>query len=296
MTTLRTRLAALRPAQWVKNVPVAAPLLFGHRLAEPEARLDTLGTLVAFCAVASAGYLVNDVRDRDADRAHPRRARRPVARGDVPPGEALAAAALLAGGTLAVAAWRLPAGVAAVLAGYLALSLAYSFGLKRLAPLGVAVVAAGFVARVLAGAYAARVTPSPWLLALVGVLALALAVSKREAEARRVKVVGGAVAAGGPGGPNPRALAGATDALLLASWLGYVAYGLDPATVALHHTRLLPLTALPVAAALVRFRSRLRADRTGLGPAELTATDPVLLLLGVVWAVACALVVGAGTG
>ncbi len=296
MIPLGPRFAALRPAQWVKNVPVAAPLLFGHRLGDPAARLDTLGTLLAFCAVASAGYLVNDVRDASADRAHPRRASRPVARGDVPPGEALVGAALLAGVALAAAAWLLPAGVAGVLAGYLALSFAYSLGLKRIAPLAVLVVATGFVARVLAGAFAARVTPSPWLLALVGVLAFALVVSKREAEARRAEAEGGAVDAGCVGGPTPHALARATDALLLASWLGYVAYGLDPATVALHGTRLLPLTALPVAAALLRFRGRLRADRTGLGPAELTATDPVLLLLGALWAVSCAVVVGAGAG
>jgi len=284
MIPLGPRFAALRPAQWVKNVPVAAPLLFGHRLGDPAARLDTLGTFVAFCAVASAGYLVNDVRDASGDRGHPLRASRPVARGDLPPREALATAALLAAATLAAAAWLLPSGVAAVLAGYLALSLAYSLGLKRVAPLAVVVVAVGFVTRVLAGAYAARVAPSPWLLALVGVLALALAVAKREAEARRL------------GATTPRGLVRATDGLLLASWLGYVAYGLDPATVALHGTRLLPLTALPVAAALLRFRGRLRADRTGRGPAELTATDPVLLLLGVLWAASCAVVVGAGTG
>lgn len=282
MTGPRTRLAALRPAQWVKNAPVAAPLIFGHRFADPAARVDTLGALVAFCAVASAGYLVNDVRDRDADRVHPRRALRPVARGDLGPRDALATAGVLSGLALGASAWLLPPGVAAVLAGYLALSLAYSFGLKRIPPLAVLVVATGFVARVLAGAYAARVEPSPWLLGLVGVLALALAVSKREAEARRLA------------GSAPPALARATDALLLASFLGYVAYGLDPAIVALHRTNLLPLTALPVAAALVRFRARLRGDRTGLGPAELTSTDPVLLLLGVLWAAACAVLVGTG--
>lgn len=288
MIPLGPRLAALRPAQWVKNVPVAAPLLFGHRLGEPQARLDALGAFVAFCAVASAGYLVNDLRDRAADRVHPRRAHRPVARGDVGPREALAIAALLAGVALVAASACLPAGVDAVLAGYLALSLSYSLGLKRIAPLRILVVAAGFVARVLAGAYAARVAPSPWLLALVGVLALALAVAKREGEARRA--AGEAGAAGAP----PRTLARATDALLLASFLGYLAYGFDPATVALHGTHLLPLTAAPVAAALLRFRARLRADRTGLGPAELTATDPVLLLLGVLWAVSCAAIVAAG--
>ena len=281
MIPLGPRLAALRPAQWVKNVPVAAPLLFGHRLADPAARLDTLGTFVAFCAVASAGYLVNDVRDRVADRHHPRRSHRPVARGDLGVGAALAIAAVLATTALSAAAWLLPRGVALVLAGYLALSLSYSLALKRFAPLAVVVVAIGFVARVLAGAHAARVAPSPWLLVLVGVLALALAVSKREAEARRVA------------GSAPSTWMRATDALLLAALLGYVAYGLDPATVRLHGTRWLPLTALPVAAALFRFRTRLRADATGRGPAEHVASDPVLLGLGVLWAVACALVVGA---
>ncbi len=282
MTTLPARLVALRPAQWVKNVPVGAPLLFGHRLGDPAARLATLWTFFAFCAVASAGYLVNDVRDLTSDRVHPRRRARPVARGDVGPCEALVTASVLAAAALTCALALLPPGVAAVLGGYLALSLAYSLALKRSPPLAVLAVSLGFVARVLAGAHAARVPPSPWLLALVGVLALALAVGKREAEARRLAR------------PAARTLSRGTDLLLLAAWLGYLAYGLSPATIALHGTRALPLTSLPVAAALLRFRARLRADATGLGPAELIGKDPLLLALGAAWVASCALAVTGG--
>lgn len=272
MNAPRDALAALRPAHWLKNAPVLAGLVFGGRIADGTAVRSVGLTFAAFCLVASAGYLVNDVVDRDADRAHPVRRLRPVAAGVLSPRAAclLAVVLALAGGALALAT---PSGARVCLAAYAALTTTYTFVWKRVPTLGSPAVASGFVLRALAGAEAAGVPPSPWLLVLTGVLALALVVGKREAEARRRD------------GEAAGALARTTDALLLASALGYLAYGFSPDTIALHATRWLPLTALPVMLALGRYRARLRASREGLGPAEIVARDPVLLALGVVWAV-----------
>lgn len=275
--TLRALASSSRPAHAWKNVPVAAAAVFGGRLGDPAAVRSVVACFVAFCLVASAGYLVNDVRDLAADRAHPVRRSRAIARGDVPVPTALATAAVLGAAGLALA-WTLSTrAAAAVLAAYGATTLVYTFAGKRIAAVAVAMIAAGFVLRVLAGAFAASVAPSPWLLGLTAVLALALAIAKRESEDRRVH------------GESGAALRRGTDTLLALSLCGYVAYALAPDTVALHGTRALVWTAVPVGAALVRFRARLRADRTGAGPAELVARDPLLLALGAAWIVACAL-------
>lgn len=273
--TVRPLVAAMRPVQWLKNVPVLAPMAFGHRLHEPAVLASVAACAAAFCLVASAGYLVNDVVDRRADAAHPLRRTRPVAAGTLPVAHAAAAAAGLYavgfGTALAASTGR----AVLVLAAYAGLTALYTLAAKRSAVAGPLVVAAGFVMRVLAGAFAAPVAPSPWLLGLTGGLALALAVAKREAERRRADGEASAVA---------RRL---TDALLAAVAVAYLAYTLAPATVALHGTRRLALTAVPVALALARFRQRLRADRSGAGPAEVVARDPALLALGAAWVAGC---------
>jgi 4-hydroxybenzoate polyprenyltransferase len=269
-------LRALRPAHWLKNVPVGAALLFGHRWGDAGARSAVAGTFLAFCAAASAGYLVNDVVDRQADRAHPLRRARPVASGTLAAGAALAAAFVLGAGSLAAAAALLPAGVAAALGAYLALSLGYTFALKRVAVLSVVTLAVGFVVRVAAGAAAAGVAASPWLLALTALLALSLAVAKRAAGAARERA---------EGAPALRRIA---QGLLALAALGYLGYTQAPDTVALHGTRALGWTAIPVAAALWRFAALLRRETAGRGPAEITASDPCLLLLGAAWVAACA--------
>ncbi len=277
---MRTRalLRALRPAQWLKNVPVGAGLLFGGRAGDPAAALAAAAAFVAFCGAARAGYLVNDVVDRAADAAHPRKRARPIASAEVPPRAAVAAAVVLFATALAGGFAALPVGAAGALCGYVALTLGYTFGLRRIPGAGPVVVAGGFVLRVLAGALAVAVAPSPWLLSLTAVLALALATAKREAEARRER------------GEAPSAHRRTTDVLLLAAAAGYLAYALWPSTVRLHGTRALAWTAIPVATALWRFRVLLRREREGRGPAEIVACDVALLALGALWIAACAAV------
>jgi 4-hydroxybenzoate polyprenyltransferase len=282
VTRARSRLAALfravRPAHAWKNVPVLAPLLFGGRAGDPSARVAAAVAFASFCAVASAGYLANDVHDAPEDRRHPRKRERPVASGALSPAAALAAAVALLVAGLGAAALVLPPSAAAAIAVYGALSATYTLLLSRTPWLGVAAVVLGFVLRVVSGALAVEVAPSPWLVGLTALLAAALAVAKRESEARRVH------------GDAGRAARGPTDALLLATAAGYLLYTQAPATVALHGTRALGVSAVPVALALARFRARLRREREGRGPAEIVATDPVVLGLGALWAVACAAV------
>lgn len=176
--------AALRPSEWVKNAFVLAPLMFGGRFDETDAVVRGLAVAVAFCAVSSAGYIVNDVLDAEADRRHPVKRRRPIASGELAVAPAIAlAAALAAAGVAAAAAVDLGAG--AVLAGYGLLTAAYSVTLKHLVILDVMTIGACFLLRVEAGALAVDVTASEWLLFCTAMLALFLGFTKRRQEALR---------------------------------------------------------------------------------------------------------------
>jgi 4-hydroxybenzoate polyprenyltransferase len=179
----RAWLRAARPHQWAKNALLFVPILAAHAWSDLTAlRATTLG-FIAFCLCASGTYLLNDLLDLEADRAHPRKRLRPFASGLLHPGAGLAASALLAL-TAFVLAWITAPLLCALLAFYAVLSLSYSFRIKRLVMLDVIVLAALYTLRLIAGAVAARVEASFWLLAFSMFLFLSLALVKRCAELR----------------------------------------------------------------------------------------------------------------
>jgi len=178
---MKDLLASLRPGQWVKNFFVFAAPLFGKVLFQREPALRTAAAFGVFCLLSGALYLVNDILDAESDRAHPRKARRPIAAGRLRPGPAWAWAAGLGLTGLAASA-ALDGRLFLAAAAYVLLQTAYSLGLKRAVILDVFIVASGFVLRVAAGGFAAGVTPSSWLLVCTSLLALLVAVGKRRHE------------------------------------------------------------------------------------------------------------------
>ena len=153
----------MRPEQWLKNGFVLAPIVFSGLIFDSDAWLRILLAAAAFCAASSATYLINDVIDREADRAHPVKRQRPIAAGAVSPAAAGSAAAVLVSAAVAVAV-GLGGWFPLVLIGYVVLVLLYSAVLKHAVFLDVLVVAAGFVLRVVGGAVAIEVPVSRWLL------------------------------------------------------------------------------------------------------------------------------------
>ncbi len=174
-------LVSARPTQWTKNLVVFAGLIFGERLLDPQAVGTATLAFAAFCVLSSAVYLINDVRDREADRLHPVKSRRPIASGALAPGAAVGAAAVLAGAGLTAAFW-IGAWFGAVALAYLSLLAAYTATLKHHVILDVLTLSGGFVLRAAGGAVAIDVPVSRWLLLLTMLLALFLALSKRRAE------------------------------------------------------------------------------------------------------------------
>ncbi len=172
---------ALRPAQWVKNLLVFVPLLTAHRLGDGASIAESAVAFVAFCAAASAGYVVNDLVDRENDCAHPRKRHRPFASGELGPGIGYLMIAMLAAAALLLALW-LPRPFQMTLSGYVVLTAMYSLRLKRMLLIDVVVLAALYTLRIIAGTTAIDVVLSPWLLAFSMFVFFSLALMKRSSE------------------------------------------------------------------------------------------------------------------
>lgn len=177
----RAWLRALRPHQWLKNLLVFVPLLTAFLVNDPGAVLAALLAFVAFGCVASGGYLVNDLLDLSADRRHPTKHLRPFASGELKAASGVAAAVALFAAGLGIAALVAPA-LAAWLAAYGLLTLAYSLFIKRQAVFDLIALAALYTIRILAGGAAVGVEVSFWLLAFSVFLFFSLATVKRCAE------------------------------------------------------------------------------------------------------------------
>ncbi|MCU1135966.1 UbiA family prenyltransferase [Stenotrophomonas maltophilia] len=178
-------LKALRPHQWLKNLLVFVPLLTAHRFLEAPAVADALLAFAAFSLCASGVYVLNDLLDLDADRRHPRKRHRPFAAGRLPLLHGLVAGPLLTLCGLAVALACSPA-FAAVLAGYYALTVAYSLRLKRIVMLDVVLLASLYTLRIIGGTVAIGAELSFWLLAFSMFIFLSLALLKRYTELHAV--------------------------------------------------------------------------------------------------------------
>jgi hypothetical protein len=174
---------SLRPAQWTKNLLVFAGLLFSGQVDEGPQVLDAVLVFISFCAISSAGYLFNDLRDVEHDRRHPEKRHRPIAAGELAPGAAAAWAVALAAVAVAIPLAAVDAEAAGLVALYGAITVAYSLVLKRLVIIDVMTIASLFLLRVIAGAVAVEAQASEFLLLCTGMLALFLGFTKRRQEA-----------------------------------------------------------------------------------------------------------------
>jgi len=189
---IKDLLLLARPRHWIKNLIVLFPVIFAMRMADPQAWLSAGIAVAAFCLVASAVYIVNDVRDREKDRQHPNKKDRPLAAGRVTVPAALFEAALFFVAGLIVG-WVVTPLVCAVALAYVVLQVSYTFGLKRKMLVDVMCIALGFVLRAAAGAVAIRVMVSPWLVVCTFTICMFLGFCKRRNE---LATLGGHVQAG----------------------------------------------------------------------------------------------------
>lgn len=286
MTLLPAYVRLIRPHQWIKNGFVFLGVVFGQGWEDPTLIAGAIGLFAAFCLVSSAIYVVNDIADRDADRLHPAKRDRPLARGEIGVGPALALGAALAIAGLALAAAVSPVAAGTAVA-YIALNLAYSAGLKRIAILDVFMISAGFMLRILAGTVGLGIEPSRWLLLCGLMLTLFLGFCKRRAE-----LVG---LSSGPDADESTgqriALDGYSRSMLdllitvsvAGAAIGYALYTVDPATIALHRTDRLIFTLPFVLYGLFRYVKIVYSDGGGGDPARDMLRDLHLAVATVGW-------------
>ena len=193
--------ASLRAPEWIKNLLVFAGLLFSGKVDESAQVLDASLAFVAFCAISSAGYLFNDLRDADHDRLHPEKRHRPIAAGELAPGTAAAAAVALTVFAVALAAAGVSIEVAGLVALYGVITVAYSLVLKRIVIIDVMTISSLFILRVVAGAIAVEARASEFLLVCTGMLALFIGFTKRRQEAMQESMPD-ASSASPPGAPG----------------------------------------------------------------------------------------------
>ncbi len=279
-------LRTMRPRQWTKNLLVlAAPLASGTVL-EPSVLGPTLLALALFCAAASGVYLLNDVRDVEEDRRHPRKRTRPVAAGVVPVPVAVAAGALLLTGAVACAAVLARPALTAVIACYVAISVAYSWALKDQPVIDLAAVASGFVLRGVAGGAAAGIPLSQWFILVAAFGALFMVAGKRYAE----------LVALGEHSQTRRSLSEYSASYLRFVWSLSAGVACTAYCLWAFEMRTgdgVPWTTISIAPfVLALLRYAVDVDRGLAGePEEIVLRDRVLLLLGLLWVAAIGLAV-----
>jgi 4-hydroxybenzoate polyprenyltransferase len=280
---------SLRPSQWTKNFFIFFGLLFGQRLLDPHAIGQSVAAFLIFCALAGVVYLVNDVADRDADRLHPIKRRRPIASGAVSPELAIATAVVLLVGAL-TAAWILRPQFCAVAMVYVALQALYSGPLKHIVIIDVLTISIGFVLRAVAGAVVIDVPISQWLLILTILLALFLALSKRRHEL--------VLLADGATGHRPILeeyspyLLDQMIAVVTASTLiSYVMYTVSAETVQKFHTHALGLTLVFPLYGIFRYLYLVHQKEGGGSPSDMLVTDRPLLACVALWALTVAVII-----
>jgi len=179
---VRGLIRTMRPTQWSKNGFVFAGILFDQQLLDAEPLARVLITFGLLCLAASTIYIVNDLVDIERDRLHPKKRHRALPSGQLPIRWAVIAAIILPTVALGISLFLTPA-LTAVLAGYIALHIAYSFWLKNIVIIDVFAIAAGFILRMVAGIVVIDISNfSPWLYVCAGLLALFLAIGKRRQE------------------------------------------------------------------------------------------------------------------
>jgi 4-hydroxybenzoate polyprenyltransferase len=280
---------SLRPSQWTKNLIIFGALGLGGRLLDMPSVLRATAAFVIFCALSGVVYLINDVADREADRRHPVKMRRPVASGELPVRVALFAAIALASGALVAAFWLGPLfGVLA--ASYVGLLGLYSGPLKHVVIIDVLTIAIGFVLRAAAGAVAISVAISHWLYILTILLALFLALAKRRQELvlladqatghRRILQE-----------YSPYLLDQMISVVTASTIVAYAFYTVSPETMEKFGTDRLALTLPFPLYGIFRYLYLVHLKEGGGSPAEMLLTDRPLLACVAVWAAAVAVII-----
>lgn len=278
----------MRPRQWVKNVLVFAAPLAAGQLFEVDIFWPSIGAFVMFCLISSATYLINDTKDRESDREHPTKHKRPIANGEISVPLAISFAAVLAAVSL-VGSFLIAPALAGVVLAYALFTLSYSLLLKHEPVIELVLLSMGFLLRAVAGGAASGLPISQWFLIVAGFGSLFMAAGKRYSELKREEI------AGSPSPNRRKSLDGYSLGYLRFVWgtaaavtiMGYALWSFDVAQT----PSSLPWAewgALPFVMAILRYGIVIdRGDAEA--PEDAVIADKSLLFLGGVWLILFAL-------
>lgn len=272
-------LRAIRPKQWTKNVLVLTAPLAAGRIHEVNVLVDTLLAMVCFIMVSAAVYLLNDVHDIEADRAHPKKRFRPIAAGELPVPVAWVMAIVLGLGGVGLGLW-VSGPLAVTLACYMVIQFLYSGFLKDLPVIDLAVVASGFLLRAVAGGVATGIPLSQWFLLVASFGSLFMVAGKRYAEMRAL----------GPAAGTRKSLAGYTESYLKFVWelaavavvMCYSLWAFEQRALGEMKVLWSALSIFPFAMAMLQYAYRIDRGEGG-APEEVVLHDRVLIALGALW-------------
>lgn len=264
----------LRPSQWLKNLILFFPPFLGGELLGAGVITRGVAPAVSFCLASSSTYILNDIIDRESDRSHPRKSRRPIPSGGISITAAVAMCSLCLAGSL-ILAYRISSVFLAILVSYLFVSALYSLCLKNLPIVDLFCISAGFLFRLQAGGEAFGITISEWLFLSVFLLSIFLSTGKRLYEKN---------ALGDSAGAHRKSLEsyppGFLDGIMYmtggAVLVTYTMYVIE------HHVLIytVPLCCFGLLRYILRVKSGLGGD-----PTESLLKDMPLLVTGVFWAV-----------
>jgi decaprenyl-phosphate phosphoribosyltransferase len=272
---------AMRPRQWVKNVLVVTAPLAAGALFRPDVLRGTALAFVAFCLVSATVYLINDVRDVEEDRLHPRKRFRPIAAGELKPQTAVVLAVITGVAGLTIG-YLTTVQLGVTLSIYVVLQLLYSAFLKHLPVVDLAMVASGFLLRAIAGGVASDIPLSQWFLLVAAFGSFFMVAGKRYSEIKSLGSEAG----------TRRSLERYSESYLRFAWvlaavMVLISYSLWAFTNGRAGAYAVPWTAISIAPftlGLLQYALEVDAGNAG-EPEEVVLHDRVLQGVGLLWLV-----------
>jgi len=178
---MKNVLILLRPRQYIKNLLIFFPLFFSLKIFDVSLLLNAFTAFCAFCLAASSVYIINDIKDIEKDKEHPKKKNRPMASGAVTLNRGIIAATVMISLAIAVS-YTAGYSMVIIVSAYFVMNIFYSFGLKNIPLLDIHIISAGFIMRLISGTdYGAvkGVFPSHWIIIMTFLLSLFLAFAKR---------------------------------------------------------------------------------------------------------------------
>ncbi|MBS1600335.1 MAG: UbiA prenyltransferase family protein [Bacteroidetes bacterium] len=273
----------LRPKDWAKNLFLFVPSFFAGSFFVPSKIGVLIEGFFAFCFFASSIYIINDYRDIEDDRKHPKKSKRPLASGKVKKNAAVIICILLIviGTGLAYLSDH-SFQFLFILGIYFFMNLAYSMGIKNIAILDILILAAGFVLRVKAGAIIAEVDTTDWLIVMTFLLSLFMAIAKRRDD-MLLKLSTGTDMRKSMSGYNLdflNTMLGLFSAILI---VAYINYTVSPITMARLRTYRLYYSSLFVIAGVMRYLQITFVQKESGSPTEILYKDRFIQITLVLW-------------